>query len=208
MRRKNIIKNIAIMGSSGGAGKDTVADMILEQSADMAPLEFSKISLSKGIYEICRKYGQQVQPTRYHLQSVGEVMRKIFGENVWINYLDKSIDIDSNTKKTIIPDVRKLIEFSHYVIEKKFAPLYVFTDEKTARNRLVDRDGGYNEEDLHRTIETQMNFVETLPTRNIGNNGLKKVVDSGCFNEIYIIDNSGSLQSTEKQVKDWWNLFD
>lgn len=196
------------MGSSGGAGKDTVADMILEQSANSASLEFSKISLSKGIYEICEKYGQQNHPTRYHLQSTGEVMREIFGENVWINYLDKGIDMDSNTKKTIIPDIRKLIEFSHYVIEKKFAPLYVYTNEKAARQRLVSRDGGYNEEDLHRTIETQMKFVETLPTRNIGNNGLKKVVDSGCFNEIYIIDNSGSLQDTEKQLKDWWNIVD
>ena len=70
------------MGSSGGAGKDTVADMILKQSANLAPLEFSKISLSKGIYEICEKYGQQNHPTRYYLQSTGEVMRKIFGENV------------------------------------------------------------------------------------------------------------------------------
>ena len=34
------MKNIAIMGSSGGAGKDTVADMI----SDIAGIDYHKIS--------------------------------------------------------------------------------------------------------------------------------------------------------------------
>lgn len=189
------------MGSSGGAGKDTVAD-IIKNIAEHENQNVEKISLSKGIYAICNELKPDASPQRFELQGVGEQMRKIFGQDIWIKKTDREIDdLDS---PVIIPDIRKLLEYSHYVVEGGFVPLFVKASPKVSRERLKARDGAYQEADLHRTIETQMSFVEALPTKNVGKTGLKKVIDSGCFNDIYIVNNSGSLEETTKQVEKWW----
>lgn len=190
------MQNIAIMGSSGGAGKDTVADIIREVSG----FNFEKISLGQDIHNICDKLTNN--PQREHLQAVGESMRKIFGEDVWMEVTDKAIH-----GPTIIPDIRKLLEYSHYVVERGYLPLYVFTDPVVARDRLCQRDGGFNETDLSQDIETQMNFVQGLPAKRVNNhNLLYHVVDSGIFNSIYIIDNSYGIAETREQIESWWNL--
>lgn len=189
------MKNIAIMGSSGGAGKDTVADMI----SDIAGIDYQKISLAQEIHSICNKLSSN--PQRGALQAVGESMREIFGENVWMNLTDKSMQ-----GPTIVPDIRKLLEYSHYVVERDFLPLYVYTDPEVTRNRLKERDGSFNERDLKRNIETQMDFIQELPATRVGNYSLYKVNDSGIFNNIYIIDNSRSIKETREQVEKWWDL--
>lgn len=189
------MKNIAIMGSSGGAGKDTVADMI----SDIAGIDYQKISLAQEIHSICNKLSSN--PQRGELQAVGESMREIFGENVWMNLTDKSMQ-----GPTIVPDIRKLLEYSHYVVERDFLPLYVYTDPEVTRKRLKERDGSFNERDLKRNIETQMDFIQELPATRVGNYSLYKVNDSGIFNNIYIIDNSRSIKETREQVEKWWDL--
>lgn len=195
------------MGSSGGSGKDTVADMI-QSLNDGYTL---KTSLSSGIYDICNTLGEKGRPERYELQAVGEQMRRIFGEMVWIKQTDSIISKTKDKEPldcVVIPDIRKLLEYSHYCIERHYAPLYVYVDQDTARERLLARDGGFDEKDLRRTIETQMHFVETLPMEKvIDGYGLKKVVNSGCFNDIYLIDNSGDIETTGAQVKKWWELI-
>lgn len=189
------MKNIAIMGSSGGAGKDTVADII----TDITGIDYQKISLAQEIHRICNKLSSN--PQRNELQAVGESMRDIFGENVWMNLTDKSMQ-----GPTIVPDIRKLLEYSHYVIERDFLPLYVYTDPEVTRNRLKERDGSFNERDLKRSIETQMDFIQELPATRVGNYSLYKINDSGIFNNIYIIDNSRSIKETREQVEKWWDL--
>lgn len=189
------MKNIAIMGSSGGAGKDTVADMI----SDIAGIDYHKISLAQEIHKICNKLSEN--PQRRELQAVGESMRDIFGESVWMNLTDKSMQ-----GPTIVPDIRKLLEYSHYVVERDFLPLYVYTDPELARNRLKERDGSFDERDLKKNIETQMDFIQELPATRVGNYSLYKVNDSGIFNNIYIIDNSRSIKETREQVEKWWDL--
>ena len=189
------MKNIAIMGSSGGAGKDTVADMI----SDIAGIDYHKISLAQEIHKICNKLSEN--PQRRELQAVGESMRDIFGESVWMNLTDKSMQ-----GPTIVPDIRKLLEYSHYVVERDFLPLYVYTDPEVARNRLKERDGSFDERDLKKNIETQMDFIQELPATRVGNYSLYKVNDSGIFNNIYIIDNSRSIKETREQVEKWWEL--
>ncbi|WP_086118147.1 dephospho-CoA kinase [Limosilactobacillus reuteri] len=189
------MKNIAIMGSSGGAGKDTVADMI----SDIAGIDYHKISLAQEIHKICNKLSEN--PQRRELQAVGESMRDIFGESVWMNLTDKSMQ-----GPTIVPDIRKLLEYSHYVVERDFLPLYVYTDPEVARNRLKERDGSFDERDLKKNIETQMDFIQELPATRVGNYSLYKVNDSGIFNNIYIIDNSRSIKETREQVEKWWDL--
>ncbi|OTA46621.1 hypothetical protein BHL85_11460 [Limosilactobacillus reuteri] len=183
------------MGSSGGAGKDTVADMI----SDIAGIDYHKISLAQEIHKICNKLSEN--PQRRELQAVGESMRDIFGESVWMNLTDKSMQ-----GPTIVPDIRKLLEYSHYVVERDFLPLYVYTDPEVARNRLKERDGSFDERDLKKNIETQMDFIQELPATRVGNYSLYKVNDSGIFNNIYIIDNSRSIKETREQVEKWWDL--
>ena len=189
------MKNIAIMGSSGGAGKDTVADMI----SDIAGIDYHKISLAQEIHKICNKLSEN--PQRRELQAVGESMRDIFGESVWMNLTGKLMQ-----GPTIVPDIRKLLEYSHYVVERDFLPLYVYTDPEVARNRLKERDGSFDERDLKKNIETQMDFIQELPATRVGNYSLYKVNDSGIFNNIYIIDNSRSIKETREQVEKWWDL--
>ena len=183
------------MGSSGGAGKDTVADII----TDITGIDYQKISLAQEIHKICNKLSSN--PQRNELQAVGESMRDIFGENVWMDLTDRTMH-----GPTIVPDIRKLLEYSHYVIERDFLPLYVYTDPEITRNRLKARDGSFNEQDLKRNIETQMNFIQELPATIVGDCSLYKVNDSGIFNNIYIIDNSRSIEETREQVEKWWEL--
>lgn len=210
-----MLKGIAIMASSGGSGKDTVADMI-SNLAQNDNLSYQKLSLGMGIYDIC----EELKPDhigrmpRNYLQDVGEQMRSIFGENVWIEKTDRVIfnnhniaDGNLNPDGYIIPDVRKFLEFSHYVVEKKFLPLYIKVNQDVARERLTARDGSYHQEDLGKDIETQMHFIESLPIQYIGETGLGKVQfdNGGYLNGIYVIDNSEDKRHLEKQVESWWN---
>lgn len=193
--------NIAIMATSGGSGKDTIADYIMRELSDEQHI---KKSLGQPIHELAEEFATG-HVERHHLQDLGESMRSIFGENTWINKLDKSLN---DEEPVIIPDIRKLLEFSHYVVEKNYFPLYIKVDSEVAKNRLMKRDGGYNQEDLKRNIEKQMNFIESLPTKAIEDgHGLEKVTNSGVFNNIYIINNSGSFDKTKKQLKKWWELI-
>lgn len=79
-------------------------------------------------------------------------------------------------------------------------------DPEVARNRLKERDGSFDERDLKKNIETQMDFIQELPATRVGNYSLYKVNDSGIFNNIYIIDNSRSIKETREQVEKWWDL--
>lgn len=194
------MRNIAIMGSSGGTGKDTVADYIRTLARRDKKIEYKKIALGDPIHEFSEEILGR-KPERHYLQDYGEAVRKIFGEDSWIRFLDRKIEeIDS---PVIVPDIRKLIEYSHFVVEKNFLPIYVYNSPEVARKRLADRDGGYNENDLQQNIEKQLSFVETLPTK-IGMNGARLVKDTGIFNDIYIVDNSRDLNSMHKQVESWW----
>ncbi|MCC4466445.1 hypothetical protein [Limosilactobacillus reuteri] len=193
------IKNIAIMATSGGAGKDTIADYIVNK---LSMNTYYKQALGKPIHEIAEKFVNG-SVERHHLQDLGESMRAIFDENVWMRYLDNCHK--SSAKGLVIPDVRKLIEFSHYCVEHVFAPLYVRVDRDVAKIRLEARDGGYNDKDLKRGIEKQLNFIEELPSKQVDNTGLSKVdLPNTPFNNVYIINNSGRLETTYSQVDAWW----
>ena len=61
------MKNIAILGSSGGAGKDTVADMI----SDIAGIDYHKISLAQEIHKICKTKRERTERVQELLEIVG-----------------------------------------------------------------------------------------------------------------------------------------
>lgn len=207
------MKNIAIMATAGASGKDTVAEMIQNIAMKEANQKYVKTPLSQQIHEICDRmyFRGKDDPSgrvpRKYLQAVGEFMRGTFGEGVWIDLTDIEIeDIESDGRLSIITDVRKVTEYAHYCVESHFHPLYIKAPLSQIRNRLIERDGNYDEKTLHTNLETQMRFVETMPSVAIGENGLKKVSLSvkSHLNDIYIIDNSDGIENLEKQVKDWW----
>lgn len=191
------------MGSSGGAGKDTVAKMIDETIFQDCGRTYTELALGQKIHEICRAFNT-APGDRDKLQALGEAVRQIFGMNAWIDHLDNQIKYyNESDSGVIVTDIRKLLEYAHYAVEKEFLPLYVKVDAKVARQRLKQRDGFFNEEDLKRDIETQMLFVQNLPT-TIVDGKLRKVANSGIFNDIYIIDNNGTLAETQSQIESWW----
>ncbi|WP_225414923.1 hypothetical protein [Limosilactobacillus reuteri] len=192
------IKNVAIMATSGGAGKDTVADYIVNT---LMHKEGCKRALADPIHELSEKFANG-KVERHHLQDFGESVRKIFGHETWIHLLDK--ETKELEVPLVIPDIRKLLEYSHFCVESEFLPLYVKVNPEIARERLTVRDGGFQEKDLHRNIEHQMKFIESLETEKIGKNGLRKVVSPFPFNNVYIVDNDGDYENTKKQLDLWF----
>lgn len=190
------------MATSGGAGKDTAADYIVNE---LSGGSFVKHALGAPIHEIADRYCSG-KVERHHLQDLGEQMRRIFGEDVWIRDVDRFIA--ESEKSVVIPDVRKLIEFAHFRAEKGYNPLYIKANEDVAKERLTKRDGGFNQEDLNRrSIEGQMRFIEALPTESVDNTGLMRVVNTPPFDGVYIADNSSSLDNFKTQLKQWWELI-
>lgn len=194
------------MGSSGGSGKDTVADLIRQMTGGETFDDYQVTSLGRGIYDICDNVVDNRNYGRHELQALGESMREIFGELVWIRKTEKTIrEIENQGQNAIIADIRKLLEYSFFVNEKGFLPLYVKTDSDIARERLRSRDGSFSEKDLQNPIEKQLCFIEDLSYEIIDETGLMKVIDdnNGSFKDLYIIDNNGSLERTKEQVEGW-----
>lgn len=186
------------MATSGGAGKDTVADYIVN---NLMEGKGHKRALGLPIHELAEEFADK-GVERYHLQALGESIREIFGVDAWIKYLDrKTKDLKV---PLVIPDIRKLIEFSYYCVEKGFAPLYIYVNPDVAKQRLVRRDGGYSEKDLGRNIERQMRFIEQFPKDTVGVDGLCKLDAPYPFNEIYVVNNSGNFDKTKKQLDTWF----
>jgi len=197
------------MASSAGSGKDTVANELQKRLENPC-----KVSLGAPIHEFCQQHYRGEIVPRKVLQDFGENVRKIFGEDTWIRWCDETIEEASNYSYNvvIISDVRKLTEFAHYVVELGYLPIYVKVDSIVSRKRLIDRDGNFSEFDLKKDIETQLNFIEDLPSisvkefdKDVFKSKLSKVnlTDNGVMNNVYIIDNNGSLEELEEQIEEW-----
>lgn len=209
------MRNIAIMATSAASGKDTVANLIQVMMNEKEGVQYVNSPLGGELHAICnqmffRKHDKSEcfgRVPRRFLQGTAEFMRNTFGEDVWINLNDLNIN-EQNTKGygAIVTDMRKVIEYAHYCVESDFLPLYVKVSPEVARERLLKRDGCFNVSEMTNDLETQMRFLETLPAIPVGANGLKniRVGDDSHLNNIFIIDNSGDISSTKKQIFDWW----
>lgn len=139
-----------IIGISGKmrSGKDTVADYIVSKYG------FNHLKFSTGIKEIYDKYHYKdnngVKP-REEFQGIGQELRAVLGENVWVNYTLKGID---PSKHTVISDVRQDNEF-HALKEKGALIILIKTSEDTQKRRLgtlgEKADGSLEHETEHIT---------------------------------------------------------
>ena len=119
------MQNIILFGEMG-SGKSTVAKYLCEQYG------YTKLSLGEKIHSECRLHGNE---TREEMQNYGQMMRKIFGENVWCDYL---ISRSNGINRIVIDDARQINEYDYFT-EKGYLPIAVIADEKLRLERLQKR---------------------------------------------------------------------
>lgn len=119
--------NIVIFGEMG-AGKSTVANYLRDTYG------YTKLSFGSKIHSETRLHGSE---TRTEMQQYGQMMRKIFGINIWCDYVkDQSIE----SQKTVIEDGRQLNEYYYY--EKiGYLPVGIIADRAKRIERLEKRVG-------------------------------------------------------------------
>ena len=119
------MQNIILFGQMG-SGKSTVAKYLCDNYG------YTKFSLGEKIHSECELYGIH---DREHLQAYGQMMRKVFHENIWCNYLiDRSRGID----RIVIDDARQLNEYDYFT-EKGYLPIAVIAEEHIRIGRLQKR---------------------------------------------------------------------
>ncbi|AOQ24617.1 Dephospho-CoA kinase [Moorella thermoacetica] len=116
-----------------GAGKDTVADYLVEKYG------FQRFAFADKLKEII----QDLWPDAFKngkprklLQDVGTKMREI-DKDVWVNYVMRQI---GNKDRVVISDCRLMNEYE-IAVRYDFVPILIKCDEKVRLERLKKRDG-------------------------------------------------------------------
>ena len=119
------MQNIILFGQMG-SGKSTIAKYLCDNYG------YTKFSLGEKIHSECELYGMH---DREHLQNYGQMMRQVFNESIWCDYLiSRSKGID----KIVIDDARQLNEYNYFT-EKGYLPIAVIADEELRLERLQKR---------------------------------------------------------------------
>jgi len=69
------------------------------------------------------------------MQQYGQMMRKIFGENIWCDYLFNRY---GSKERIVIDDARQVNEFNYYLL-KGYLPIGVITQDNIRLERLQKR---------------------------------------------------------------------
>jgi dephospho-CoA kinase len=154
-----------------GAGKSTVAEIIA------GIYGHSIQSLGAKIHSECKLHGKE---TREEMQQYGQMMRKVFGENVWCDYLIKKIN-NSKFENTVIDDARQLNEYN-YFISRGFLPVGVVSSDSIRLERLKKRVNYEVNE------KTKQHETEDQARQNIKNCQI-------------IIENNGSIEELKLQIR-------
>lgn len=118
------MNNIVIFGQMG-SGKTTVANYLCNTYG------YSKFSFGSKIHAECRLHGSE---TRTEMQQYGQEMRRIFGIDIWCDYVYKQ----SIGYQVCIDDGRQLNEFDYYT-DLGFLTVGVIADEDKRIERLKKR---------------------------------------------------------------------
>jgi dephospho-CoA kinase len=155
------MKNIILFGEMG-SGKSTVAHYIELIYGHRV------MSLGRKIHQECKLHGKE---TREELQQYGQMMRKIFGKDIWCDYLIKQVDLKK--ENIVIDDARQLNEFEYFT-SKGFIPIGVVADEEVRLKRLKNRVNYEvkKESEKHETeVQARQNIERCkLVIENNGNN--------------------------------------
>ena len=117
--------NIVLFGEMG-AGKSTVANYIRDT------FEYTKLAFGSKIHSECKLHGKE---TRNEMQNYGQMMRKIFGKNVWCDYVyNQSLKYN----RVVIEDGRQLNEYDYYT-DLGYMPVGVITNDDIRIERLKKR---------------------------------------------------------------------
>jgi dephospho-CoA kinase len=152
-----------------GSGKSEIAKYLRDN------YNYTIKSLGEKIHNECRLHGNE---TREEMQQYGQMMRKVFGENVWCDYLyNKTIP----TTDIVIDDARQINEFDYFT-KRNFIPIGIITDKEIRLERLKKR---VNYEVNPNTFEheTEIQAQECIDKCNI------------------LISNNGDLKSLYKQIE-------
>lgn len=146
------------------SGKDTVADYLVSQ------YQFHEFKFSKGIHDVIqlvRGKDTQKAKQRRELQDVGQGIRRSLGEDSWVEYTMRDIQLQNKQDENlVISDVRQTNE-GRYLAEHGYILIRVDTDEDVRIQRMVDNGDVFNLEDLnHETEQIDMDYH-----RLITNNG-------------------------------------
>lgn len=196
-------KNFVLIGSSGGAGKDTVAQLMKDKLLENYNLKARTIALADGIYSIAEDLldweNKSTRVPRHYLQDIGEGLRSIIGKDVWINKTDKEIAKDDYDVH-IITDVRKLREYNHFCVENDYIPIYIHVDSDKVDKRLLKRDGQVDKTSQNRSIERELSFIDDVFSTPFATNVSTLDVEKSALSNVIVIDNSYSLDDLNKSV--------
>lgn len=177
MEKENI--KIGLIGK-GGTGKDLVADYLVND------FNFSKLTFSDGLYEICRNYFGMEKKNRKLLQDVGVAMR--------------SVDVDVFVKKTL-----RDVDILKYV---------VVTDVRHPNEYQALKDKGFKMVKVECPIEERIRRIEKRDNLKIDdheydrleNSPIEKYMDS--FEVDYVLDNSSSIEDVYERIHEMLKEFE
>ena len=121
---------IVAVGNKSRVGKDTFADYLVNNYG------FKRISIAESLYKLSHQvqdfFGIEQHKDPKLLQELGTCMRKIYGDNIWI---DKAVaEIKSHNGNVVISDMRFKNECG--ILKQMSA----YTVKVTRRDRIIDRD--------------------------------------------------------------------
>ena len=160
--------NIILFGEMG-SGKSTVAKIFNQLYGHEIK------SLGSKIHQECNLHGHE---TREEMQSYGQMMRKIFGKDIWCNYLYNNLE---KNKPIIIDDARQLNEYNFFN-SIGFIPIGITASEELRLSRLQER----------------VNYVINKATEQHETEIQARECVEKCF---YTIENNGNIENLIIKIK-------
>jgi len=157
---------ICLIGKAG-AGKTTVLNYLVKTFG------FTPLKIAAPIYEIATKYFGMVGKDRALLQKIGNSMRELVNQDIWINgLLDKSVDLVLNQKlrNLVVDDCRFKNEFNKFK-QDGWISIALECPEEVRLSRMTERDGDTQKETLNDVSELEVDEILGLADYKIDTSG-------------------------------------
>lgn len=139
---------IALVGKAR-SGKDTVAEYLKDN------YNFKEYKFSKGIHDVInlvRGMSDSKSKHRRELQGVGQELRSVLGQDIWVNYTLRQI-LHDRPDNIVISDCRQKNEADR-LREEGYILVQVEAPDKVRIKRMIEAGDKFTKEDL--THETEM----------------------------------------------------